>query len=42
MGRPYLYGLGAQGQNGVERLIEVLIKELTTALVLCGETNILG
>ncbi len=40
MGRPYLYGLGAQGQNGVERLIEVLIKELTTALVLCGETNI--
>ena len=40
MGRPYLYGLGAQGQNGVERLIEVLMKELATALVLCGETNI--
>ena len=40
MGRPYLYGLGAQGQNGVEKLIEVLMKELTTALVLCGETNI--
>jgi len=40
MGRPYLYGLGAAGQPGVEKVIEILIKELTTALVLCGETNV--
>ena len=40
MGRPYLYGLGALGQKGVEKVIEILIKELTTTLLLAGETDV--
>ena len=40
MGRPYLYGLGAGGAKGIERVIEILVEELTTALVLCGETDV--
>ena len=40
MGRPYLYGLGAMGQTGVEKVTEILEKELNTTLLLAGETNI--
>ena len=40
MGRPYLYGLGAEGQKGVERVIEILVKELNTTLLLSGETDV--
>ena len=40
MGRPYLYGLGSMGQPGVEKVIEILIKELNTTLLLTGETDI--
>ena len=40
MGRPYLYGLGALGKNGVEKVIEILIKELNTTLLLAGETDV--
>ena len=40
MGRPYLYGLGALGQDGVEKVIEIITKELKTTLVLSGETDI--
>ena len=40
MGRPYLYGLGAMGQPGVEKVIEILVKELNTTLLLTGETDI--
>jgi len=40
MGRPYLYGLGANGKQGVEKVLEILIKELQTTMVLCGETNV--
>ena len=40
MGRPYLYGLGAFGQKGVEKVIEILIKELNTTLLLAGETDV--
>ena len=40
MGRPYLYGLGALGKKGVEKVISILKKELNTALVLSGETNV--
>ena len=40
MGRPYLYGLGALGLEGVEKVINILVKELNTSLVLSGETNI--
>ena len=40
MGRPYLYGLGSNGKQGVEKVLEILIKELQTTMVLCGETNV--
>ena len=40
MGRPYLYGLGAMGQLGVEKVIEILVKELNTTLLLTGETDV--
>ena len=40
MGRPYLYGLGAMGQQGVEKVIEILVKELNTTLLLAGETDV--
>jgi len=40
MGRPYLYGLGAMGQLGVEKVIEILVKELNTTLLLAGETDV--
>ena len=40
MGRPYLYGLGALGQKGVEKVLEILIKELNTTLLLSGETDV--
>ena len=40
LGRPYLYGLAASGQEGVEKVIEILVKELKTAMVLCGETDV--
>ena len=40
MGRPYLYGLGSLGQPGVEKVIEILVKELNTTLLLAGETDV--
>ena len=40
MGRPYLYGLGSLGQRGVEKVIEILVKELKTTLLLAGETDV--
>ncbi len=40
MGRPYLYGLGSLGQTGVEKVIEILVKELNTTLLLAGETDV--
>ena len=40
MGRPYLYGLGSLGQAGVEKVIEILVKELNTTLLLAGETDV--
>ncbi len=36
IGRPMLYGLGAGGQAGVERSIEILQKEIDRALALLG------
>ena len=40
MGRPYLYGLGSLGQKGVEKVIDILVQELNTTLLLAGETNV--
>ena len=40
IGRPYVYGLGAKGQEGVEIAIEIIKKELDLTMAMCGETNI--
>jgi L-lactate dehydrogenase (cytochrome) len=40
VGRAYIYGLGAAGEAGVARAIEILAKELDTTLALCGETDV--
>ena len=36
VGRAALYGLGAGGQAGVERVLDLLAKDLDTAMALCG------
>jgi L-lactate dehydrogenase (cytochrome) len=40
IGRAYIYGLGAMGQEGVTRALEVIHKELDTTMALCGETQV--
>ncbi|MEP3675042.1 alpha-hydroxy acid oxidase [Sulfitobacter sp.] len=40
IGRAFIYGLGAMGQAGVTRALEVIHKELDTTMALCGETQI--
>jgi L-lactate dehydrogenase (cytochrome) len=40
VGRSYIYGLGAAGQAGVARAIEILGKELDVTMALCGVTSI--
>jgi isopentenyl diphosphate isomerase/L-lactate dehydrogenase-like FMN-dependent dehydrogenase len=36
IGRPYLYGLAAGGQAGVERVLDLLIAQLDNTLALLG------
>jgi L-lactate dehydrogenase (cytochrome) len=40
IGRAYTYGLGAAGQEGVAKAIDLLAKELTTTMGLCGVNKI--
>jgi isopentenyl diphosphate isomerase/L-lactate dehydrogenase-like FMN-dependent dehydrogenase len=40
IGRPYIWGLGAYGQPGVERVLELLNKELMLAMVGVGARNL--
>ncbi len=40
IGRAFLYGLGAMGQEGVEKALEIIHKELDITMALCGETNV--
>ena len=40
IGRPYLYGLGAGGQAGVEHALDIMHKEMSLSMALCGETDI--
>jgi len=40
IGRAFIYGLGAMGQQGVTRALEVIHKELDTTMALCGETQV--
>jgi L-lactate dehydrogenase (cytochrome) len=40
IGRAYIYGLGAAGEAGVTRAIEIIRKELDTTMALCGERDV--
>ena len=40
IGRPYLYGLGALGEDGVKRCLQIIQKELDISMALCGHVNI--
>jgi L-lactate dehydrogenase (cytochrome) len=40
IGRAFVYGLGAGGQVGVAKALDVLAKELTTTMGLCGVNTI--
>ena len=40
IGRSFLYGLGAMGQKGVTRALEIIARELDTSMALCGHTDI--
>ncbi len=42
IGRPMLYGLGAGGETGVTRVLDIIRKELDTTMALCGERDILN
>jgi L-lactate dehydrogenase (cytochrome) len=40
IGRSYVYGLGAYGQEGVAKAIDILAKELDVSMALTGMTNV--
>jgi L-lactate dehydrogenase (cytochrome) len=42
IGRPMLYGLGAGGEAGVTRVLDIIRKELDITMALCGERDILN
>jgi L-lactate dehydrogenase (cytochrome) len=37
IGRPFLYGLGAGGKDGVRQVLEIIAKELDVSMALCGK-----
>ncbi|MBB3287782.1 MULTISPECIES: alpha-hydroxy acid oxidase [Rhizobium] len=40
IGRPFLYGLGAMGKEGVTLALEIIRKELDISMALCGKQDI--
>jgi isopentenyl diphosphate isomerase/L-lactate dehydrogenase-like FMN-dependent dehydrogenase len=40
IGRPYIWGLSAFGQQGVERVLDILNNELRLAMAGCGTRNL--
>ena len=40
IGRAFLYGLGAMGEPGVTKALELIHKELDITMAFCGHTNI--
>jgi L-lactate dehydrogenase (cytochrome) len=40
IGRAFVYGLGAMGQEGVTKALEIIHKELDMTMALCGATHI--
>ncbi|MCO5976424.1 alpha-hydroxy acid oxidase [Ideonella oryzae] len=42
IGRPFLYGLGAMGEAGVTKVLEILHRELDLTMAFCGHTQLTG
>ncbi|MEJ6397115.1 alpha-hydroxy acid oxidase [Yoonia sp. 208BN28-4] len=40
IGRAYIYGLGAMGQAGVTKALEIIHKELDVSMALCGKRDL--
>jgi len=40
IGRPFLYGLGAMGEAGVTKCLQIIHKELDISMAFCGHTQI--
>jgi len=40
IGRSYLYGLGAMGEAGVTKALELIQKELDLTMAFCGKTRV--
>ena len=40
VGRAYIYGLGAMGEAGVTKALEIIHKELDTTMALCGRKSV--
>ncbi len=40
IGRPYLYGLAANGKQGVETVLKIIQNELDITMAFCGERNL--
>jgi L-lactate dehydrogenase (cytochrome) len=40
IGRAFLYGLGAMGQEGVEKALAIIHRELDLSMAFCGRTDI--
>jgi L-lactate dehydrogenase (cytochrome) len=40
IGRPFLYGLGAMGKEGVSLALSILRKEMDVTMALCGKRDI--
>ena len=42
IGRAYVHGLGAMGEAGVTKALEVIQKEMDITMALCGEKTVQG
>ncbi len=40
IGRPYLWGLACAGAEGVRQVVEILRRELVTAMAMCGTPHL--
>ena len=40
IGRPFLYGLGALGEEGVKLTLEIIRKEMDVTMAFCGEKKV--
>ena len=40
IGRSFVYGLGAMGEEGVTKALQIIHKEMDVTMALCGKTRI--